>query len=147
MSGRRNIFDAVDFFSVAAQVVPVLYLAVIFQTLGAPGPTRWGSPFRSGLYFTDPAAPVNGWKDASLILGVQVAAFGGEACALTAASAPVVAGALAFLGTLVAIPQTLWAALRVANDHVRANQNAVLNAAFGAPWTIALVALLLVALS
>lgn len=63
-----------------------------------------------------------------------MAAFlGGEVCALSNTGAPVVMGALAFVGIVVVSPATLFALQMLSSERIRNHADVVLNMTLAAP--------------
>jgi hypothetical protein len=119
-------------FSTAAAILVALYLAVLFQTFGGEedDATR-GSPFASGLYFSNRRrGDIN---TAMLVLGQVVAAVSGVTCALTRSATPVVWGAVGFLILQVPMRHMIWAFLVAFSEWGSKHQDAVLNGAFALP--------------
>jgi hypothetical protein len=136
-------FMAVNGATAAAGIL-ALYLAVMFQTFGAPqDKAQKGAPFRSGFRFE---RGKHGWKNFAVVLAAQVAFLVGGGLALADKAEPFVAASLAFMAVLVGIPQMLWGLRQVANDWANAHPHAVLNAAFTAPVIAAVIAALVAGL-
>ncbi len=136
---------ASPFMATVPALIVAFYLAVLFQTFGRPQASEHvrGSPFRSGLHFSDPEG--SRWKGAVLVVGTFAVAVGGVVIALTGGPKAIVGGSLAFLGFLVGTPQLLWAFQMVGRDWASEHPNVVLNGAFLGPPVAFIVTAILVA--
>jgi len=128
-----------SFFTSAAQVLPVLFLAVIFDVFGKG---RARSPFGLGLHFQKcrPRA-YTGWLNAQLVFGLLIFGVAGEALALNNTGSPVVAGALVYFAVLVFIRPSVWALRQIGEKWIRRHEDKVVHAMFLAPLTFAVVAM------
>jgi hypothetical protein len=126
--------------STAAALIVALYLAVLFQTFGRSSGQDGGGPFHSGLRFSSEG---NGWKNAVLVIGTQIATAAGVIAALIDGPEAVVVGALGFLGTLVGTPQTIWAVKMASQRWAHDHRDGILNTAFFAPFGVAAIAAVL----
>jgi hypothetical protein len=134
------------FLDAAAQIIPVLYLAVAFQAFGsARNREGHGSFFDSGIQWPPAKRRCGLWKTAILVWGVQLAAIGGEALALLGVAAPVVAGAMAFIALVLVERQAIWAFRLVGGGWLDSHGVLAANCLFWTPIGLGAITWVLVA--
>jgi hypothetical protein len=131
----------VDFYATSAQVLPVLYLAIVLDIFGRQGRAVPGTPMGLGFRF-DPSRSkeYRGWLNAQLILVLIALGFAGEACALAGTGRPIIAAALAYFGVLLIVRPLIWAFQQVANDWMTGNADGIAHSVFVVPPLCALIA-------
>lgn len=144
-----------DFFSAAAQILPVLYLAIILEVFGNPKladlseeekKRRRRTPLGLGLRWrSDRSDAYKRWMNAQPVFGLVALGVLGEAFALAGSCPPIIAAALAYFGVLLFERPLVWGFQMVGSRWIEAQQDLAVHSIFLAPPTGAIVAGLLVA--